>query len=103
MYFCIYKLYLVPNLIYVGMTTNFRRRLRDHKAGRGSIYTIGRIIHDHGILWQGNVNNKYHAMLIENAQARRQAQQNPGYQVVGGELTARYKKIVIRKAFSRKL
>lgn len=87
--------------MYVGMTTNLNRRIKDHKKGIGSIHTMGREIHDHQILWHGNVNNKYHAMLIENTWANQIKEEYPLYKISGGELSPRFKKIIIKKAFAK--
>lgn len=87
--------------MYVGMTTNIIRRIKDHKKGIESIHTMGREIHQSEILWHGNVTNKYHAMLLENAYAKRMKQKYTCYKVYGGELSPRFKKIIIKKAFAK--
>lgn len=101
MYIYIYRLWIRKGIIYVGMTTQPSRRIKDHKNGKGSIHTIGQIIENHDILWKGPVKNKYHGMLIENSYARRMKEQYSCYKVLGGELTPSYKKRVIKKAFKK--
>lgn len=98
----IYVLELDNDDRYIGMTTNTIRRLRDHKRGIGSIHTMGRQILGMTILWKGPVINKYHAMLIENRFAHRWRQQHKTGKVFGGELSPRYKKMVISKAIKRR-
>lgn len=95
-------LWLDTGDVYIGMTTNPVRRLMDHKKGVGSIHTKDVGITSMRILWNGAVKNKYQALLIENGHARRWKQKLPNNNVHGGELSKRYKKICIKKAFSNR-
>lgn len=62
---------------------------------------MGKPIMTMDYIWQGEVKNKYQALLIENSQARRWREKMKGNNVYGGELSKRYKKICIRKALAK--
>lgn len=98
----IYLLWLANDDLYVGMTNNPTRRLKDHKEGIGSIWTKGVDIIGVEILWSGEVKNRYQAMLIENKQATNIKNKYFYKRVHGGTLSSKYKKIVTKRAFQNK-
>ncbi len=97
----VYLLTLNDDSLYVGVTTNMVRRLKDHQAGIGSIFTKGRVVMEWEILCSTDVDNKYQALLLENKQAEDLRKQFPFKKISGGTLSKKYKKIVIRKAFKK--
>ena len=97
----VYQLTLDTDEIYIGMTNNPERRRQDHEKGAGSIWTKGKKILDMQILWTGPVANRHQALLIENTWAERTRKNNFEKKVLGGYLSARYKKIILRKAMRR--
>lgn len=99
MYVYVYSLTLENGELYVGQTNNPKRRLRDHKRGIASIHTVGRGILRMDIIWNGEVSNKYQAMLIENTQANKLRLEKGDKMVHGGDLSPKYKKQVVKKAF----
>jgi predicted GIY-YIG superfamily endonuclease len=98
----IYLLTLSDDSLYIGVTNNIKRRLNDHRENRGSIFTWGKEIIKNEIIWSGEVANKYQALLIENTKAEEIRARNPFKKVNGGTLSAKYKKIITKKAFTGK-
>lgn len=97
----VYLLWLDDDTMYIGMTNKFKRRIEDHRKGAGSIWTRGREIVTSEILWQGELINRWQALLVENTWAEKMRKKYFEKTVRGGYLSGRYKKIVLRRALTR--
>lgn len=97
----IYLLKLNDQTWYIGLTTNMDRRLKQHQKGYGSIHTRGKKIVENEVILTQQVKNKWQGRLIENTIANDYRKDHSDRIIRGGELSTRYKKILLKRSLFR--